>query len=173
MGGDSPRKKAGVGCHAPVQGIFPTQGSNPDLPHCRPILYHLSHQGNPPHSQISEEGTAQTLRSFPNDVSQRFPQCSLFAGIKQSSWSICFHFVDTVNLIIDLVFPLFSSETQSQIWGSPLAITQHLWHALCIFFALSHILFPFFSFFHPLFLHLLLFPSDKCSLNLFWQAISE
>ena len=27
------------------QGIFPTQGSNPGLPHCRQILYQLSHQG--------------------------------------------------------------------------------------------------------------------------------
>ena len=28
-----------------LQGIFPTQGSKPHLPHCRWILYHLSHQG--------------------------------------------------------------------------------------------------------------------------------
>uniref|UniRef100_A0A8B9YL87 Nucleophosmin n=1 Tax=Bos mutus grunniens TaxID=30521 RepID=A0A8B9YL87_BOSMU len=37
----------GVGCHALLQGIFPTQGSNPGLLHCRQILYHLSHQGSP------------------------------------------------------------------------------------------------------------------------------
>jgi len=30
-----------------LQGIFLTQGSNPDLPHCRQILYHLTHQGSP------------------------------------------------------------------------------------------------------------------------------
>ena len=30
-----------------LQGIFLTQGSNPGLLHCRQILYHLSHQGNP------------------------------------------------------------------------------------------------------------------------------
>ena len=30
-----------------LQGIFPTQGSNPGLPHCRWILYHLSHPGSP------------------------------------------------------------------------------------------------------------------------------
>ena len=30
-----------------LQGIFPTQGSNPGLPHWRQILYHLSHQGSP------------------------------------------------------------------------------------------------------------------------------
>ena len=44
--GDSPGKSAGVDCHALLQGIFSTQGSNPDLPHCRQILYHLSDQGN-------------------------------------------------------------------------------------------------------------------------------
>ena len=44
--GDSPGKNTGVGCHALHQGIFPTQGSNPGFPHCRRILYHLSHQGS-------------------------------------------------------------------------------------------------------------------------------
>ena len=45
--GDSPGKNTGVGCHALLQGIVPTQGSNPGLPHCRRILHHLSHQGSP------------------------------------------------------------------------------------------------------------------------------
>ena len=44
---DSPGKNIGVGCHAALQGIFPTQASRPGLPHCRQILYHLSHQGSP------------------------------------------------------------------------------------------------------------------------------
>ena len=35
-----------MGCHSLLQGIFLTQGSNLSLPHCRQILYHLSHQGN-------------------------------------------------------------------------------------------------------------------------------
>ena len=30
-----------------LQGIFPTQGSNPGLPHCMWILYQLSHKGSP------------------------------------------------------------------------------------------------------------------------------
>ena len=45
--GDSAGKNTGVGCHALLQGIFPTQGLNPGLPHCRQILYHLSHQKSP------------------------------------------------------------------------------------------------------------------------------
>ena len=41
---DSPGKNNGVDYHFLLQGIFPTQGSNPDLPHCRQTLYRLSHQ---------------------------------------------------------------------------------------------------------------------------------
>ena len=44
---NSPGKNTGVGCHALLQGIFPTQGSNPGLSHYEQILYHLSHQGSP------------------------------------------------------------------------------------------------------------------------------
>ena len=36
-----------VGSLSLFQGIFPTQESNPDLPHCRWILYQLSHKGSP------------------------------------------------------------------------------------------------------------------------------
>ena len=32
--------------HSLLQRIFPTQGLNQDLPHCRLILYHLSQQGS-------------------------------------------------------------------------------------------------------------------------------
>ena len=40
-------KNTGVNWHALLQGIFPTQGSNPCLLHSRWTLYHLSHQGSP------------------------------------------------------------------------------------------------------------------------------
>ena len=45
--GDSTGKNTGVGCHALLQGILPTQGSNPGLPHREQIFYSLSHQGSP------------------------------------------------------------------------------------------------------------------------------
>ena len=44
--GDSPGKNTGMGCHALLQGIFQTEGLNPDSPHCRWILNCLSHQGS-------------------------------------------------------------------------------------------------------------------------------
>ena len=37
-------KSTGLGCHFLLQGIIPTQGSNPGLSHCRQTLYHLNHQ---------------------------------------------------------------------------------------------------------------------------------
>ena len=40
-------QNTGVGTHSLLQGIFPTQGLNPGLPHCRQILYQVSHQGSP------------------------------------------------------------------------------------------------------------------------------
>ena len=45
--GDSAGKNTGVGSHALLQGIFPTQGLNSGLPNFRQIIYHLSHQGRP------------------------------------------------------------------------------------------------------------------------------
>ena len=69
--GDSPGKNTGVGCHALLQGIFPTQGSNTDLPHCRWILYRLS-----PQSAL--------------EVSKCFPSVSVLISL----WSSNEHFVD-------------------------------------------------------------------------------
>ena len=43
---DFPGRSIGVGCHFLLQRIFPTQGSNLGLPHCRQTLYRLSHQGS-------------------------------------------------------------------------------------------------------------------------------
>ena len=42
---NSPGQNTGVGSLFLLQGIFPTQGSNPGLSHCRQILYQLSHKG--------------------------------------------------------------------------------------------------------------------------------
>ena len=44
---NSPDQNTGVGILSLLQQIFPTQGSNPGLPHCRWILDQLSHQRNP------------------------------------------------------------------------------------------------------------------------------
>ena len=58
---DSPGKSTGVSCHCLLQETFPTQRSNLGLPHCRQMLYPLSHQRSPkkatsfPCSSVSKE----------------------------------------------------------------------------------------------------------------------
>ena len=57
---DSPVKNTRAGCHALLQGIFPTQGQNPHLLcllHCRWILYPLSRLGSPQSSEPSSKDT--------------------------------------------------------------------------------------------------------------------
>ena len=48
-----------MGCHFLLQGICPTQGSNLGLPHCRQMLYHLSHEGSPTFKQGLAKPKAQ------------------------------------------------------------------------------------------------------------------
>ena len=44
---NSPGQNTVVGSLSLLQGIFPTQGLNPGLPHCKWIIYQLNHQGSP------------------------------------------------------------------------------------------------------------------------------
>ena len=44
---NSPGQNTGMGSLSLLQGIFPTQVSNPSLPYCRRILYQLSHNWSP------------------------------------------------------------------------------------------------------------------------------
>ena len=60
---ESPGKNTGVGCHSILQRIFPTQAENPGLPHCRKILYHLSHQESVK-SSMEIAYYAQTFKFF-------------------------------------------------------------------------------------------------------------
>ena len=58
---NSPGQNTGVGTLSVLQGIFLTQGSNSGLPHCRRILYQLSHKGSP-------VDAGQTAVSFMPDI---------------------------------------------------------------------------------------------------------
>ena len=64
--GDSPGKNTGVGCHALLQGTFPTQGWNAGLPHCRRILY-----------GVTREAQKVFVISFPMKVKVKVAQSCL------------------------------------------------------------------------------------------------
>ena len=65
---NSPGQNTGVGSHSLLQGIFPTQGLNPGLLHCRWILYQLSHKGSP---RILEWEPFPSPVDFPDPESNR------------------------------------------------------------------------------------------------------
>ena len=58
---DSPGKNTGVGCHFLLQGVFLTQDTDPDLLHCRQILYQLIYKGSPTLSVAA--AAAESLQS--------------------------------------------------------------------------------------------------------------
>ena len=59
---DSPGKNIGSVAIPFSRGIFPNQVWNPDLLHCRQILYCLSHQGSPKHARITSKSLTMETR---------------------------------------------------------------------------------------------------------------
>ena len=62
-----PGKNTGVGCHFLLQGSFLTQELNPGLPHCRQMLYPLSHQGSHHLTSVSFLNFTSVLANFLNN----------------------------------------------------------------------------------------------------------
>ena len=102
---NSPGQNTGVGSLSLLQAIFPTQGSNPGLPHCRRILYQLSHKGSPRilewvtypfSSRSSQELNWGLLHSLPTELSgkpliikgsEKYPGISLWWS-RNNQWEI-------------------------------------------------------------------------------------
>ena len=79
-----PGKSTGVGCHFLLQGIFPTQGSNPGLPHCRQTLYCLSYLC----MYESESEVAQSCPTLCDPVDSSLHQAPPSMGFsRQEYWS--------------------------------------------------------------------------------------
>ena len=92
---DFPSKNTGVGCHFLLQGIFLTQGSN--LPHCRLILYCLSHQGN--HRILKKKNQTTTTKTM------HF----LFMSLKYTFAVVCLSQENSLNYRI-IIFFFFISQ---------------------------------------------------------------
>ena len=73
---NSPGKDTGVGSHSLLQGIFPTQGSNLGLLHCRWILYYLTHSGSLHKTDVILHNSL--LRKLRLELLQNLPKLSLF-----------------------------------------------------------------------------------------------
>ena len=118
---NSPGQNTEVGSLSLLQGIFPTQGSNPGFPHCRWILYQLSHKGSPrilewvayPFSSRSpwprnQTGISCTAGGFFTNWAIRDwatkhtckseGKCSLMKIWKQEKFNLCFDEILNINL---------------------------------------------------------------------------
>ena len=73
---NSPGQNTGADSHSLLQGIFPTQGSNPGLPHCRQILYQLRYKGKPKNTGV---GSLSLLQGI-------FPTQELHRGLLHGRW---------------------------------------------------------------------------------------
>ena len=72
--GASPGKNTGVGCHDFLQGIFPTQGSNPGLLYCRRILLPSEPPGKPKNTGLGSLSLLQGI--FPTqELNQGLLHC--------------------------------------------------------------------------------------------------
>ena len=74
---NSPGKNTGLGCHSLLQGIFPTQGLNLGLLHCRQILYHLSHQGSPSTDSQTHKSILNKIDYFKTVVKNHYTRFSI------------------------------------------------------------------------------------------------
>ena len=107
--GDSPGKNTGVGYRALLQGIFPTQGSNPGLLHCRWILYHLSHEGS---SWILEWVAYSFSRGSSQPGNQTGVSC--IADGFFTSWATCY-FISYRKLRTDFYWSKRENEYHSDM----------------------------------------------------------
>ena len=90
---DSPGKNTGVGCHYLLQRIFPAQGLNWGLLHCKQILYQLSYEGNP---KLLVNGTPLQYSRLENPMDGG-GWCTAVHGVTKSwtrlsDFTLTFHF---------------------------------------------------------------------------------
>ena len=94
---NSPGQNTGVSSLSLLQGIFPSQGSNPGLPQCRRILYQLSHNG---HSHAKLASYFLNLSTLEH---------------KRRSCSLYLHLLDSFQLLLsqELIFLTFTVKLHS------------------------------------------------------------
>ena len=110
---NSPGQNTRVGSLSLLQGIFPTQGSNPVLPHCRRILYQLSHKESP---TILEWVTYPFSKGFSRP--RNWTRVSCIAGGFFTNWAIREALVINNTLKIMLVWTIYFLWSQSG-WQIP------------------------------------------------------
>ena len=135
-------QNTGVGSLSLLQGIFPTQGSNPGIPHCRGILHQLNHKGSP---RILEwvAYPISSGSSRPRDwTGVSCISCGFLTNwaVRETMVKVSFlhwHFFSSLNLLISLIY-FFHPFT-------PFSSGNHLF-VLCIYYSVPVLLCVFICF---------------------------
>ena len=108
---NSPGRNIGVGSLSLLQGIFRSQGLNPGVPHCKRILYQLSHQGSPVRTG------AKTLRHI-HSSSGYIVSSSAFLVL----FRLIFPFLSTSLFLLHSTSP----QARGGVWAPPNSPKTHL-----------------------------------------------
>ena len=109
-----------MGSRSLLQGIFPTQGSNPGLPHCRQFLYCLNYQGSKSSQSLiqklciwlhSEQFTEQAWLPFTNSLSHSF---FLMLWVHAQ---LCLTFCDPMGCSLPWTAPLTMGFSRQEYWS--------------------------------------------------------
>ena len=161
------RQEYWSGLPCPPQGIFPTQGLKPDIPHCRWNLYHLSHQGR---ARILEWIAHPFSRgsSQPRD----WTEVSTIAGRFFTDWATREAYI-ALAMVLSLILQFSSVQLLSCVWLFATHGPQHakprcpsstprIYSNSCPVSRWCH---PTISSCHPLLLLLSIFPSSRVFSN--------
>ena len=130
------RQNTGMSSLSLLQGIFPTQESNPGLPHCRQILYQLSHKESTRILQWVAYPFSSRLSWLRNQA-----RVSCIAGGFFTNWAIrealYLPFVSLIFLNWSLVFSILLFSSISLPWSLRKAFLISPCYSLelCIFFS--------------------------------------
>ena len=98
---NSPGRNIGVGSLSLLQGIFPTQGSNPGIPHCRWILYQLSHKGSPRVLSVQFSSVTQLCPTlWPHELQHARPHCQFSNAVCLREFSLPTIFVNPLHVCL-------------------------------------------------------------------------
>ena len=120
---NSPSQNTRVGSLSLFQGIFPTQGLNPGLPHFGQILYQLSHKGSPILFLVT------LLLQYGLAFSGTHQACPVFEPLLGSILQIHFSITSSGTLLLITLSKVLS---ETACFFSPSSKCSHPWHSVDI-----------------------------------------
>ena len=125
---NSPGQNTGVGSLSLLQGIFPTQGLNPGLLHCRQILYQLGHKGKPKNTGVGTLSFLQQIFLI-QESNQGLLNCRLI--LYQLS---CEGSMESINALY--AFSSVIKDTPQRVLANMKSFKSSIWnvkpHSLCM-----------------------------------------